>query len=55
MPMTALAPTTAPQLAESTYTNGEVGQAFNFDRSSGYVQVPSSPNLKFTNALTAEA
>ncbi len=39
----------------TVYGPGEVGQAFSFDGSSGYVEVPSNPNLKFTNAFTAEA
>jgi Concanavalin A-like lectin/glucanases superfamily/Immunoglobulin I-set domain len=38
-----------------TYAPGEVGTAFNFDGSSGYVSVPSSPSLLFSNAFTAEA
>ncbi len=38
-----------------TFTNGEVGQAFNFNGTSQYVRVPDAPNLRFTNAMTAEA
>jgi hypothetical protein len=37
-----------------TYTNGKVGEAFNFDGAS-YVQVPDSPSLHFTNVMTVEA
>ena len=38
----------------SQLCSGEVGQAFNLDGTSGYVNVPSSPGLKFTNAFTVE-
>jgi hypothetical protein len=38
-----------------TFTNGEVGQTFSFDGSSGYVLVPDSPSLRITNQLTIEA
>ena len=38
----------------SSYTNGEVNQAFNFNGASR-VQVPDAVNLRFTNAMTVEA
>jgi hypothetical protein len=37
------------------YTNGEVGQAFNLDIAGMHVRVPDSVDLRFTNAMTAEA
>ena len=37
----------------SPYTNGEAGQAFNFDGQS-YVEVPDSSSLRFTNTMTVE-
>jgi len=37
------------------YAPGEVGEAFNFGGVNGYVNVPSSPSLNLTNALTIEA
>jgi hypothetical protein len=37
-----------------SYVSGEVGKAFAFDGSSGYVAVPNSSNLKFTNAISVE-
>ncbi|HTY86563.1 MAG TPA: LamG-like jellyroll fold domain-containing protein [Candidatus Acidoferrum sp.] len=37
------------------YVTGQVGQAFSLDGASGYVEVPGSASLKFTNAMTAEA
>jgi hypothetical protein len=37
-----------------TYKSGVVGQAFNFDGSTGYVQVPNNTDLNPTNALTIE-
>ncbi|MGA2867684.1 MAG: LamG-like jellyroll fold domain-containing protein [Verrucomicrobiota bacterium] len=41
----------------SSYTNGEVDQAFNFNGPPGesWVQVPDAPALHFTNAMTVEA
>jgi hypothetical protein len=36
------------------YSLGEVGEAFSFDGSTGYVLVPDSPSLRFTNQLTLE-
>jgi hypothetical protein len=39
----------------ATFTNGEVGRAFNFDGTSGCVIVPDSPSLRFTNQITIEA
>ncbi len=37
------------------FVAGEVGQAFSFDGSSGYVSVPDAPTLdSFTNAMTIE-
>jgi len=38
-----------------SFVIGKVGQAFNFDGSSGVVQVSDAPNLRFTNAMTVEA
>ena len=38
-----------------TYTNGEVGQAFYFNGSSAYVDVPDSPALQLTNQISIEA
>ena len=38
-----------------TYTNGEVGQAFNFNGTTAYVDVPDSPSLQLTNQITIEA
>jgi parallel beta-helix repeat protein len=38
-----------------TFTNGEVGQAFEFNGSSGTVIVPDSPPLEFMNQMTIEA
>jgi hypothetical protein len=37
------------------FAPGEVGQAFTFDGSTGYVQVADAPSLHCTNALTVEA
>jgi len=37
-----------------TYANGMVGQAFSFNGSNSYVQVPDAPSLQLTNALTIE-
>lgn len=39
----------------TTFASGEVGQAFNFDGSSGSVLVPDAPALRFTNSMTVEA
>jgi hypothetical protein len=39
----------------TTFAPGEVGQAFNFNGTSAYVQVADSPNLRFTTAMTIEA
>ena len=39
----------------TTFTNGEVGQAFNFDGVANYVSVPNSPSLNPTNAISVEA
>ena len=36
------------------FDGGEVGQAFSFDGSSGYVEVPDSPWLRLTDELTIE-
>ncbi len=33
---------------------GEVGQAFNFNGTSSYVEVADSPSLRLTNELTIE-
>src|SRR5215472_14362233 len=42
-------------LGDVTFTNGEVGQAFSFDGSSG-VNIPDSPSLdQFTSSITVEA
>lgn len=39
-----------------TFAAGQVGQAFSFDGSSGYVSVPDSPSLhNFTNGITIDA
>ncbi len=38
-----------------TYTNGEVGQAFYFNGTTAYVDVPDSPSLQLTNQITIEA
>ncbi len=39
----------------ASFVAGEVGQAFSFDGSSGYVSVPDAPTLdSFTNAMTIE-
>jgi hypothetical protein len=38
-----------------TFVSGRVGQAFNFDGSSGSVLVPDNPAFHLTNALTIEA
>lgn len=37
-----------------TFTNGEVGQAFNFNGIQSYVEVPDVPSLQLTNDLTIE-
>ncbi len=37
-----------------TFVSGEVGQAFNLDGNSAYIQVPDSPSLNPTNQLTVE-
>jgi subtilisin-like proprotein convertase family protein len=37
------------------YAGGEVGQAFSFDGTSGYVNVPASPALNAFNRITVEA
>src|SRR5262249_44160151 len=39
----------------AAFAAGEVGQAFNFNGTSAYVQVPDAPNLRFTTAMTFEA
>src|SRR5437879_12962235 len=39
----------------TTFAPGEVGQAFNFNGTSAFVQVADAPNLRFTNAMTVEA
>ena len=41
-------------IGTTSYTNGEVGQAFNFN-GANYVQVPDAPSLRFTTAITVEA
>ena len=41
------------KLVGTTFASGEVGQAFS-NQYYDYVQVPSSPSLKFTNAFTVE-
>src|SRR5258708_18906826 len=38
----------------ATFSPGEVGQSFFFDRVQGYVQVPDSPSLSLTNEFTIE-
>ena len=39
----------------ASYAAGEVGQAFSFDGTSGYVSIPDSPSLdSFTNRMTVE-
>jgi len=40
-----------------SYTNGEVGQAFNFNGADGasYISVPNAPAIEFTNTMTVEA
>ena len=43
------------ELNNVSFAEGKVGQAFNFDGASGYVNVPSSPSLKFVNAFTVVA
>jgi len=37
-----------------TFAPGKVGQAFSFDGSTGYVQVPDSPSLDITGSLTLD-
>jgi hypothetical protein len=37
-----------------TFVAGKVGQAFNFDGTNAYVEVPDSPALRLTNELTIE-
>jgi hypothetical protein len=39
----------------TSFNKGLVNQAFNFDGTSGYVLVPDSTSLDFTNAMTFEA
>src|SRR6266853_2478747 len=39
----------------TTFAPGEVGQAFNFNGTSAFVQVADAPSLRFTNAMTVEA
>lgn len=39
----------------AAFTNGVVGQAFDFDGSSRRVSIPDSPALQLTNAMTLEA
>src|SRR5439155_12611387 len=39
----------------TTFAPGEVGQAFNFNGTSAFVQVADAPSLRFTTAMTAEA
>jgi hypothetical protein len=39
----------------TTFTAGEVGQAFSFNGSNSYVLVPSSPSIKTTGPFTIEA
>jgi len=38
-----------------SYVSGVVGQAFNVNPYTGYVDVPDSPALHFANAMTVEA
>src|ERR1041384_2759452 len=37
-----------------TFTNGMVGQGFNFNGTSSYVEIPHNASLNFTNQLTLE-
>ena len=37
------------------FAAGQVGQAFNFDGSTGYVEMPDSPSLSITGQLTIDA
>jgi concanavalin A-like lectin/glucanase superfamily protein/thrombospondin type 3 repeat protein len=39
----------------ATFSSGEVGQAFNFDGSTGHVFIGNPANLKLTNAITIDA
>jgi len=42
-------------IGSANFTNGEVGQAFSFDGSSGYVSIPDSPLMdSFTTNMTIE-
>ena len=38
-----------------SFTTGEVGQAFSFNGTTAYVDVPDSPSLQLTNQITIEA
>jgi energy-converting hydrogenase Eha subunit F len=38
----------------TTFSTGEVGNAFTFNGTSSYVQIPNQPSLSFTNAFTIE-
>jgi Concanavalin A-like lectin/glucanases superfamily/Immunoglobulin domain/Lectin C-type domain/Chitobiase/beta-hexosaminidase C-terminal domain len=38
----------------TTFINGEVGQAFSFNGTNGYLEVPDSPSLRLSNELTIE-
>ena len=44
-------------VGSASYTNGEVGQAFNFNGPDGasYISVPNAPEIEFTNTMTVEA
>src|SRR6266404_464664 len=39
----------------TTFAPGKVGQAFNFNGTSAFVQVADAASLRFTNAVTVEA
>ena len=55
MPGTRLELTQGSLRNGAGFAAGEVGQAFNFNGTSQYVDVPSSPSLNPTNSLSVEA